>query len=195
MVFHVAEWPGAGVHRRHDHAGVQPQVSFIKKICMTFYCIWTCFENASNFKNASLINFPVGIQYIFHSSRNTVHQQACPEAEFLEEIQTKVLRVFLLAIHSHFYSFALRFLFLQIHATSYSFYSLVTVHCEGERRKTWEKTLPPSLSLKKSIQKPQVWEIWRLGPETSTKLYIHEFGFRNLDCTITIFDYYCTYEW
>ncbi len=36
------------------------------------------------------------------------------EAEFLDEIQTKVLRVFLLAIHSHLYSFALRFLFLQI---------------------------------------------------------------------------------
>jgi hypothetical protein len=44
------------------------------------------------------------------------------EAEFLDEIQTKV---FLLAIHSHFYSFALIFLFLQTHATSYSFYSSV----------------------------------------------------------------------
>jgi hypothetical protein len=49
------------------------------------------------------------------------------EAEFLGEIQTKVLRVFLLAIHSHLYSFALRFLFLQTHAISYSFYSSVTV--------------------------------------------------------------------
>jgi hypothetical protein len=48
-----------------------------------------------------------------------------PEAEFLDEIQTKVLRVFLLVIHSHFYSIA----FLQTHATSYSF-------CKGERRKT-----------------------------------------------------------
>jgi hypothetical protein len=36
-----------------------------------------------------------------------------PEAEFFDEIQTKVLRVFLLAIHSHLYSFVLRFLFLQ----------------------------------------------------------------------------------
>jgi hypothetical protein len=34
----------------------------------------------------------------------------------LDEIQTKVLRVFLLAIHSDFYSFALRFLLLQTHA-------------------------------------------------------------------------------
>ncbi len=33
------------------------------------------------------------------------------KAEFLDEIQTKVLRVFLLAIHSHLYSFALRFSF------------------------------------------------------------------------------------
>jgi hypothetical protein len=31
----------------------------------------------------------------------------CSEADFLNEIQTKVLRVFLLAIHGHLYSFAL----------------------------------------------------------------------------------------
>jgi hypothetical protein len=48
-----------------------------------------------------------------------------PEAEFLDEIQTKVSRVFLLAIHSHLYSFALRFIFLQTHTTSYSFLQLL----------------------------------------------------------------------
>ena len=53
--------------------------------------------------------------------------EACsPEAEFLDVIGTKVLRVFLLAMHSHLYSFALRFIFLQTHAISYSFYSSVT---------------------------------------------------------------------
>ena len=36
------------------------------------------------------------------------------EAKFLNEIQTKVLRVFLLAIQSHLYSFALRFMLLQL---------------------------------------------------------------------------------
>jgi hypothetical protein len=41
---------------------------------------------------------------------------AKPEAEFLDEIQKKVLKVFLLVIHSQ--SFALKFLFLQTHATS-----------------------------------------------------------------------------
>jgi hypothetical protein len=46
---------------------------------------------------------------------------AQPEAEFLDEIQTKGLRVFLLAIHSHLYSFALRFLFLKTYASSYIF--------------------------------------------------------------------------
>jgi hypothetical protein len=35
------------------------------------------------------------------------------EAEFLYEIQTAVLGVFLLAIHGHLYNFAFRFLFLQ----------------------------------------------------------------------------------
>ncbi len=64
----------------------------------------------------------------------------------------------------------LRFLFLQIHANSYSF-------CKEERRKTWWKIIPPSLWFKKSIQKPHVWELSRLCPETSTWLYVHEFGF------------------
>jgi hypothetical protein len=49
------------------------------------------------------------------------------EAKYLDEIQTKVFRVFLLAFHSHLYSFALRVIFLQTQATSYSFYSSVTV--------------------------------------------------------------------
>ncbi len=53
-----------------------------------------------------------------------------PEAEFLDEIKTKVCRVFLLAIHSHLYSFALRFLILQIHATSYDFCSSVVLVLE-----------------------------------------------------------------
>ncbi len=43
------------------------------------------------------------------------------EVEFLDEIQTKVLRVLLLAIHSHLYNFVLRFLFLQTLAASYIF--------------------------------------------------------------------------
>jgi hypothetical protein len=41
-----------------------------------------------------------------------------PEAEFFDEIQTKVLRVFLLAILSHIYSFTMRILFDQTHTTS-----------------------------------------------------------------------------
>jgi hypothetical protein len=55
------------------------------------------------------------------------------EAEFLDEIQIKILRVFLLVIQSHLYSFALRFLLLQTHATSYSFFSafLYTVKERG----------------------------------------------------------------
>jgi hypothetical protein len=101
----------------------------------------------------------------------------CTEAEFLDKIQTNVLRVFNLAIHSHLYSIALRCLFLQTHATSYSFYSSVSMHCKGERRKTWKKTLPTFLQLKKSIQKHKIWELSRLCAETSTKLYVYEFSF------------------
>jgi hypothetical protein len=82
--------------------------------------------------------------------------QSSPEAEFLEEIQTKVLRVFLLAIHRPLNSFALRFLFLQTYVTSYSFYSSVTT------KKGGKPTITLSLWFKKSIQKPQVWERSRL---------------------------------
>ena len=52
----------------------------------------------------------------------------------MDEIRTKILRVFFIAIHSHLYSFALRFLFLQTHTTSYSFYSSVTVHCTVKKK-------------------------------------------------------------
>ncbi len=91
------------------------------------------------------------------------------EAEFLEEI----------------HNFALRFLFLQTQATSYSFYSSVIVHCNGERRKKPDrKPYPPPLWFTKSIQKPQVWELSRRCPEPSTKLYIHEFGFWSCRCRV-----------
>jgi hypothetical protein len=52
-------------------------------------------------------------------------------------------------------------------------------NCTLSRRK--EKNLienhTPSLWFKKSLQKPQVWELSRLCPETSTKLYVHEFDY------------------
>ncbi len=74
-------------------------------------------------------------------------------------------------------SYATRFLFLQLTQPLTSFYSSVTVHCRGKRRKTWLKIKSPSPWFEKSIQKPQAWELSRLCPETSTKLYVHEFGF------------------
>jgi hypothetical protein len=91
-----------------------------------------------------------------------------PEAKFLDEIQTKVLRVILLAIHSHLYNSALRFLILQSHATSYLFLQWVMVHCKGERRKYIKPN--PRPWFKKSIQKSQVWELSRLCPATWEKL-------------------------
>jgi hypothetical protein len=76
-------------------------------------------------------------------SWRTVDLTAIAEAEFLGGIQTKVFRVFLLAIHIHIYSF-LRFIFLQTPATSNSFYCSVTVHYKGKRR----KPQPPFYSLR-----------------------------------------------
>jgi hypothetical protein len=43
------------------------------------------------------------------------------EAEIMDKIQTKVLRVFLVAIHSQLHSLALKFRFLQTRTTSYVF--------------------------------------------------------------------------
>ncbi len=47
------------------------------------------------------------------------------EAKFLNDIRTKVLRVFLLAIYSHLYSFASSFLFIQTNAISYIFLQII----------------------------------------------------------------------
>jgi hypothetical protein len=61
-----------------------------------------------------------------------------PDAEFLDEILTKVLKVFLLAIYSHIHSFAMRFLFLSnscnlLHLQFSPWLSYCT--CTGNRRK------------------------------------------------------------
>jgi hypothetical protein len=47
------------------------------------------------------------------------------------ESRQNLLRIFLLAIQSPLYKFALRFLFLQIHTNSYSFHRSITGHCKG----------------------------------------------------------------
>ncbi len=68
---------------------------------------------------------------------------AQPDAEFLDEIQTKVLRVFLLSIHSHLYSLPwdlyflkptqpLTYFFKRTQPLMY-FYSKATVHCKGKK--------------------------------------------------------------
>jgi hypothetical protein len=87
---------------------------------------------------------PLAVSFPHFYQAHPDYQQVCvrtvarPEAEFLNEIQTKVFRIFLLATgyYCHLYSFALRILLLQTHATSYCFYSSVTVNSKGERRKT-----------------------------------------------------------
>jgi len=73
-----------------------------------------------------------------------------PRGLILERNPDKSLkRVSLLAVHG-----LRRFLYLQTYATSYSFNSSVTAHCKEEWRKTWKKTIPPSLWFKNSLQKP-----------------------------------------
>jgi hypothetical protein len=80
-----------------------------------------------------------------------------PEAEFLDEIQTKVFRVCLLVIHSHLYSLAVRCLFLQTHATSYSFNSSVTVKKKRGKpgRKPYHGLRNPYRNLKSESENSQ----------------------------------------
>jgi hypothetical protein len=92
----------------------------------------------------------------FHQLTLTQSLRLITEPEFSDEIQTKVLRVFLLAIHSHVHSFAF-YVFKLTQPLTY-FFSSVILPCKGER----------------------------LCPETSTKLFVHEFGFRGLSSTICL---------
>jgi hypothetical protein len=80
----------------------------------------------------------------------------------LDEIQTKVLRVFVLVLQNYLHSFALRFLFLQTHATSYSFFSalLYTVKEKVGKPERKPHPLPYGLRNLKS-------ENSRLCPKTS----------------------------
>ncbi len=94
------------------------------------------------------------------------------------DISLKSFSSLLFSVTSTLYSSDLRFLFIQItQPLTVSRAQLLYIHCKRERRKNWYKTSSPSLWYKKSIQKPQAWELWRLCPETSTKLHVHEFCF------------------
>jgi hypothetical protein len=73
---------------------------------------------------------------------------ATPETEFWDEIQTKVFRVLLLVLHTHLYNFALRFLFLQTHTTSYSFYSVSVSTLQEKGEKPDRKPHPLSTGLR-----------------------------------------------
>jgi hypothetical protein len=72
------------------------------------------------------------------------------------------------------------FLFLHTHATSYSFYSPVIVHCKGERRKPDGKPYPLPYGLGNPYRNLKFENSQDYAPVTSTKLYVHEFGFKLL---------------
>ncbi len=94
----------------------------------------------------------IGLEWSKNNTGNTVQWRP----EFLDEIQTN-LKSFA-PCYSQSPQLCLEILFIQTHATSDSFSTvqlLYLVHCKGERRKTWQKTTPPFLWFRKSIQKPQ----------------------------------------
>jgi hypothetical protein len=101
------------------------------------------------------------------------------EAEFLDEIQTKVLKVLLLAIHCHFYSFALRFIFFKLTQplTVSTIHLLYTLKKKGGKTDENHTPLPYGLRNPYRNLKSEL-ELSRLCPETSKKVCAHEFGFR-----------------
>jgi hypothetical protein len=78
--------------------------------------------NQATARRLSLFIWVYTIKTVLPSSQKCSKQKTLPEAEFWNEIQTKVL----LAIHSRIYSFAIRL----THATSYIFLISVTMRCK-----------------------------------------------------------------
>ncbi len=87
----------------------------------------------------------------------------------MDKIQTKILRVFLVAIHNHLYSFALRFLFLQTHATVSTLQLMCTVKVKGE--KPDRKPYPLSYGLRNPCRNLKIM------PRNLNEIVCHEFGF------------------
>ncbi len=105
------------------------------------------------------------------------------EAEFLDEIQKKVFRVFLLLFIATSTALPWHLISSNSHNLFNSFYSSLLFTVKEKGAKPDGK---PCLLLYGSIQKPQVWQLSRLYPETSTKLYVNEFGFRRWIMPIAI---------
>jgi hypothetical protein len=99
----------------------------------------------------------------------------CAEAEFLDEIQTKQFSSLLFTVTSSAFRWDFYFFKLTQPFTVSTVQLLYTVKEKGGKRDRKNHIL--SLWFKESIKKPQVWELSRLCPEISMKLYIHEFGF------------------
>jgi hypothetical protein len=110
----------------------------------------------------------------------------CREAEFLDEIQTKILRGVLLAITQSplqlcleisIYSNSRNPLCISSNPPLTYFYSSISVHCKWERRKTWQKTIPPSHGLRNSYRKKSL-RAFKIMPrnlnQNSTFVYIIE---------------------
>jgi hypothetical protein len=88
------------------------------------------------------------------------------EAEFLDEIQTKEFTSLL----CHLYSFALRFLFVQTHATS----------CYFVKEKGGKPDRRPCPLLYVLRNPYRELRTFKKMPETPMKLYVHDFGFCKL---------------
>ncbi len=126
---------------------------------------------------------------IWHSAPISLTLSYCscwrsfPEAAFLDEIQTKVFRAFLIDIHSHLYSFAFE---ISISSNSCNLTQFLQFSYSTLSRRKEEnlKTIVPSIWSKKFIQKSQVWKHSRLCPETSKELNVHEFSFNILQAYV-----------
>jgi hypothetical protein len=77
----------------------------------------------------------------------TVREGQGSEVEFVDKIQTKALRVFLLAIYSHLYSFALRFLFSSNSLNLLHISAVQLLYTVKEKEENLIESIPPSLCL------------------------------------------------
>ncbi len=140
---HFSPFPATGLLRKRgldSPAAVSDKVQTIDLFKLIFYCwgntgqrlvlLWTSGINCDKFANV----LAVGVTNDLNTDkfRYDVNTDWLYWGRILERNPDKS---FPPRYSQH--SFALRFLFLQTHATSYSFYSSVTVHWKGERMKIW----------------------------------------------------------
>jgi hypothetical protein len=95
----------------------------------------------------------------------------------LDEIQTKALGVFLLAIHSHLYSFAMRFLFFKLTQALTVSRGLLLYTVKEKGGKPDRKPYPLLFGLRNPYKNLKSENPQHYAKKPQRSCYVHEFSF------------------